>query len=436
MPRVNRRQFLRGLFAGSTVSLALPFLPSAHRAAWANETNFPKRYVQFFWGNGILPERWIPATTGADFTLSDQLAPLEAFRSELTVLSGYEVKVLNESAHFSGAAGLFTGQGAQSVGDDFTFAGPSLDQQIAASLGDDTPFRSLEIGVQPGLSGLSFNGPGSKNPPSSDPVELFQRLFGPSFREPGEAGVVDPKLALRRSILDSVLGDAQALQARLGTADRQRLDQHLSAVRDLERRIARLEEDPPNFAGCYRPEAPGALPDIDGRPQMAERARVMADLTAMALACDLTRVASFWFSDPLSDVLYPGATSGHHQLTHDEPGDQPQVHDIMLQTMGGLADLLTSLQGIEEGGETLLDHAVVLATTDVSFGRTHQIDEFPLLLAGRASGALRPAGHLRTDTKDTASKVPLTVLRALDLPVASYGVDDAYTEGEISEVLS
>jgi hypothetical protein len=301
-------------------------------------------------------------------------------------------------------------------------------------IGGETLYRSLEVGVEPNLKGLSFSGPDSRNTPESDPLALYERLFGATFREPGAAGVVDPRLGLRRSALDAVLGDAAALRARLGAQDRARLEQHMSAVRDLEVRLSRLAETPVRRDACARPEAPALLSEPEGRVLMAERARLMADLSVMALACDMTRVLSFWFSDPLSAVLYPERSLGHHQLTHDEAGDQPQVNEIVKTATGGLAYLLEGLAGVTEGEGTLLDSAAVLATTDVSEGRTHQIDEYPLLLAGRANGALRVGHHYRSRTKESTSHLALSLLRALDVLADSYGEGEALVDSGLSAV--
>lgn len=431
--RPHRRAVLRGLLGGAAIAVALPPLEAllGHRAHAAGE--FPKRFLLYFWGNGVQPQRWIPVDEGAGWTPSEQLAPLAPVKDLITVVTGTEVKTGNSDAHFSGPAGFFTGRGVlKKPGDDWTFAGPSIDQVIAAAVGGDTLFRSLEVGVQPGLRGMSYNGPDSVNPPESDLARLFERLFGPAFRQPGEDAPPDPSLALRRSVLDSVMADAEALRKRLGAVDRARLDLHFTAVRDLELRIARLQADPPALASCTRPEEPPAIAPVDGRPQMSERARALADLTAMALACDQTRVLSFWYSDPVSDVLYPAATAGHHQLTHDEPGDQPQVNAIIQQIMGDLTYLVGALQAVPEGEGTLLDNTLLLATSDVSQGRTHQIDEYPIILAGTAGGALKTGFHYRSHTKESTSHVALSVLRAMGVRVSAFGEDAGRVEAGLS----
>ena len=434
---LHRRTVLRGLLGGAAIGVALPPLEAffnANGTAYAACGNFPKRFGMYFWGNGVLPERWIPSTTGPDFALSDALAPLADFRDYLTVLSGFEVKTDNPIAHGSGPGGFFSGHPVIVNGEDYTFAAPTIDQIMAAEIGGETRFRSIELAVEPGGSGFSFNGPDSNNAPESNPALLFDRLFGAGFRAPGDEVVVDPSLSFRRSVLDAVMADSRKLSARLGANDKRRLDQHFSAVRDLELRIARLEEEPANFAGCVRPTMPTPIPEVEGRPQMSAIAHVMADLTAMAFACDLTRVLTFWYSGALSNVLYPGAKAGHHQLTHDEPGIQEQVHNIVVSIIEDLAYLLGRLSSIEEGDGHILDHTVIMATTDVSYGRTHAIDEYPVALLGNACGALKSGFHYRSETKENTSMISLSLLRAMGVQRADFGIDRTLVTDGLSEI--
>ena len=434
---LSRRTVLRGMLGGTALALPLPPLDAffdSHGKAHAACGAFPARFGLFFWGNGILPERWVPATTGTDWELTEQLAPLAGVKDVVNVITGLEVKTSNLRAHIAGPGGLLTGKELVMRADDETFAGPSLDQIIAAEVGSESLYRSLEVAVEPGARGLSHNGPDSVNPPESDPVALFERLFGAGFRAPGDEPIIDPTLSLRRSILDSVMEDAAAIHDRVGVVDQARIEQHLDAVRDLELRIARLEDDPPNLAACVRPDAPEVPAAVDGRPQMGARSRIMSDLVTMAFACDLTRSLSYWYSHPLTDLLFPDTTAGHHQLTHDEPGDQPQVHSIVTAIVRDFAYLVESLRAIPEGDGTLLDNSVILGTTDVSYGRTHQIDEYPILLAGTGCGALKTGIHYRSTTNESASKVPLTILRAMGIPAASFGEDAGFTDSSLSEI--
>ena len=263
-----------------------------------------------------------------------------------------------------------------------------------------------------------------------DPFALYQRLFGDTFVEPGGKGQVDPRLGLRRSILDAVMSDIATLNGQVGAADRVRLDQHLTGVRELEQRLARLEEDPPDLAACERAEAPEeSYPDIEGRPQLQARNEAMAQLLALSMACDQTRVFAHFLSQPVNDLLFEGTSAGHHDLTHNEPGDQPEVHEITVQCVEAYTRFLQVLDSIPEADGTLLDHLVVMGCSEVSLGRTHSIDEMPLLIGGSCCDSLVMGHHLRSVSQENSSKVLLSLVRAMDIPQATFGLD----EGEASE---
>ncbi len=433
---IGRRTVLRGLLGGAIVTVGLPpleaFLDLTRKAGATCGGIIPRRFGLFFWGNGNRPDKWLPIGEGESWELSEELAPLAAVKDKITVVTGMSVKTGNVTPHTSGVAGLLTGAAEVESGGTMTFARASIDQYIAGILGADTIYSSLQT-TATDASGLSYNGPNSRNPPESSPYALFERVFGAGFRLPGEEGTVDPTLGLRRSVLDVVLTDVNALKRKVGAADAIRLEQHLDGVRELEQRLARLQEDPPNLAACAYPDEPMPdYPDLDGRPQLGARSRAMCDLLAMALACDQTRVFGHWISDPVNDVLFDGATEGHHALTHNEGGEQPEVHDITLQIVEELAYLVAKLDSIPEAEGTLLDNCVVLATSEVSEGRTHSVNDMPIVLAGSACGALRTGYHHRSYTQDNVSKVMLTVLRAMDIPDATYGEGD----GEVSDGLS
>jgi hypothetical protein len=345
-------------------------------------------------------------------------------RDKISVVTGTRILTSNTVPHGSGPSGFLSGGDMVMSGGEAStgsFPGATLDQIIADAIGRDTRFRSLELGVQPTERGMSYSAVNTRNPPETSPLALYERIFGVGFREPGDMSGPDPRLALRRSVLDAVTGQTAGLRDRVSAGDRARLDQHLEGIRDIERQIARLEADPPSLAACMRPDSPLAeYPDLEGRPQMSLVTDVMGRLLAMALACDQTRVFSFMLTQPVNNVLFLDAASGHHQLTHDEPGGQPEVHRIVVHIYELFASFLRTLDGIEEGDGTLLDHTLVLGLTDVSFGRTHQLDDFPLLLAGGACGAIRTGLHVRSPG-DNACRVSLSILRAMGLPAAEFG---------------
>ncbi len=434
---MHRRTILRGLLGGAAVTVGLPFLEiMAGRGRAQAAEGFPKRFGLFFWGNGNQPDRWTPASQGAGWTVSEQLAPLAGLEPRITVVTGMNVTVPNDAPHGAGPAGLLSGARLIMRPSGDTHAGPSIDQVIAREVGQTTRFSSIETAAQPNPKAMSFNGPDNTNPPEWVPARMFERVFGGGFVAPGEERVVDPKLRLRRSVLDAVLADGRRLQGRLGATDRARLDQHFEGIRALERRIAALEADPPSLAACMRPAAPPAdFPaDAEGRYPLQAVSRAMCDLLVMAFACDQTRVFSHVFTDPVNNMLFPGASAGHHQLTHDEPGDQPEVAAIMTQIIEEYAYFVRALDAVPEGDETLLDHCVLMGTSDVSLGRNHSLLDYPLLLAGGCGGALRAGIHYQSPAGEPASRAMLSVQRAMGLRVTEWGVDTARVTAGLSAI--
>lgn len=431
----SRRTVLKGLLRGSAVAVALPWLEIfAGRKARACDDGFPLRFGLYFWGNGNVPEYWVPGTEGYDWELSELLSPLADVKPWVSVISGMSVKLPNTEPHTSGAAGLLTGMSLDTVNGEYTFAGPTIDQIIADQIGGETIFPSIQTGGTD-CTGQSWNGPSSRNYPETNPYTLYERLFGATFRAPGEEGIVDPSLGLRQSILDSVMDDILALQTRVGAADKARLEQHLDGIRELETRLARLQEDPPSLAACVQPIALTAdFADQDGRPQISARSRAMCDMIAMSFACDQTRVIGHYLTDPVADVLFPEATAGHHSLTHDEADPQTQVRMITTDCITELAYLLSALSNIPEGDATLLDHCVIMAASEVSQGRTHSLDDMPLLLCGGGCGAFKTNYHYRSYTQENVSTAMLSVIRGMGIPAASFGADDGLVTDGLSDI--
>ncbi len=434
----SRRRVLRGLLHGSAVMVGLPPLLSVRRA-FGDTTcadGFPKRFVLFYWGNGNRPEFWTPSGEGmgSAWDLSEELSGLAAVKHKLAVVTGMSVKVPNLIPHWSGAMGFLTGSAPTGTDSAWDVVGPTFDQRIADEIGGDTIYRSLEVGVLT-ESSISFAGPGARYPAEMDPYAFYERIFGASFREPGGDAGPDPRLGWRRSVLDSVMEGIHALDSQVGAEDKQRLENHYDGIRELELRLARLQEDPAELAACERPAAPEtSYPDIDGRPQLSARARVMSDLSAMALACDQTRVLTYNLSTPLTNILFPETEEGHHTLTHNEGGSQPQVHSIATQVMDELGYLLAAMDSISEDDGTLLDHSLVLASSDVSEGKTHSLDEYPILLAGGACGSFQTDMHYRSHSQENASKVLLSVLRGFGVSTDSYGEGEARTTDGLSAI--
>lgn len=444
--RLNRRTLLRGMVQGAAISIALPPLEAFFGTtgkAYASGEAIPKRFGLFFWGNGVVPEHWVPdytnltgttvgqGTVFPSYALSPILTPLEGLQSSFSLITGTGVKLPNLEPHTSGAAGILSGGPVRRT-DHTTFLYPSIDQVMARVIGGQTRFKSLEFGAR-ASGGQSYNGPDDQNPPETSPAAFFNRLFVDGYTPPGGSTTPDPMLAVRSSILDAVKQDANTLRQRLGTVDRQRLDQHLTGIRELEMRIANTR--PPDLAACMTPGAPADdYPAIEGREQVSAPNRAFTDILAMALACDQTRVFSNVITNPINNVLFPGATAGHHQLTHDELEDQPMVTSICVQLMAELAYFIQKLKSVPEGDGTLLDHCAVLCTTDVSRGRTHALDEFPIIIAGTASGALKSGILYRSDAQENSSQVLFSLMNAMDIPTTSFGYEEGLVEKGLSAI--
>ena len=437
----SRRRVLRGMLGGSAVALGLPVLEAGLdmgvAAHAATHNGLPLCFAMYYWANGMLPDRFEPLGEGADWQLSDELMPLERHKSKVAVVSGLAVTQPNLLPHDTGLAGFLSGSAPDGVIGDYTFAGPSLDQVIAAEIGNDTRFRSMETGIK-SANGYSFLGPNQRLPTEESPFALFQRMFGTGFTLPGEDPIIDPTWALRRSVLDAVLEDAARLQTRLGAVDRARIEAHMDGVRDLELQLARLELAPPDLAACALPEVPPeSFPEVDGRPQLAELSAAFSKLMAMGLACDQTRVISQWFEHPGANPLHPGANDGHHNLTHDEPDPQDGVHDITIRCIENMAVLLDELNAIEEvDGSTLLDRCAVLGFSEVSLGRTHALDRFPFILAGGAGGRLATDQHIIAPTGTSTTVAQMSLFQALGVSRPSFGTGDAFTESRLDALLS
>jgi len=451
--KLGRRMFLRGALAGAGVGVGLPVLEAmldGNGAALAGGRPLPRRLGVFFWGNGIRHKQWIPAERGAGWTLSEELAPLERVKSYVNVVTGMNVKTGNEQGHHAGSVGILSGcpmvsQPHPSSAYASTFSGPSIDQVAAAVIGRGTRFRSLEVGVSRRVTEnegttllyLSHRGPDSPNPPEYDPGRVFDRLFGAAGR-PGTGSDGGSSLQAARlvgkSVLDVVMDDARALENKVGASDRRRLEQHLDDVRDIERRVT-VPWQPP--AGCRPGVYPGDFRERDGREPLTAINEAQARLVALALSCDLTRVFSFMFSGSVGTTTYwqVGEDQVHHQLTHDEPGDQPLVHAATVFIMRQLAVLLETLATTPDGAGNLLDSCAVLASSDTADGREHTLEDYPVLVAGRAGGRLKhPGVHYRSDGGENTSKVLLSVLRGVGLRLPTFGQKGGHVDESLTAI--
>jgi hypothetical protein len=391
-----RRSFLRNL-SGVTIGLpplAAMFNSNGTAFAATPKAAIPTRFVYWFNGNGVVEKYWIPAETGANFTMTPCLAPLAPFRNDIHVITGLDNPAARMPGpgndHHRSMAALvsgtqFTGRGA---------GGPSIDQAIAARVGGENRFRSLQIGVSQESFGesiqrnMSWAGYDRSLPPEMLPNKLFDRLFGAR-----DAGWINRK----KSVLDAVLEDAAGLQKALGQEDRTRLDEHLSSIRDVERAIASL---PPNYRRVDPPEAEGDMKDW---PRIA---KLQSDLLAHAFASGQTRVASYMLTKCQGLARFPwlGYTAArHHDYTHrdgkapgyDGPDGQRVMRDICRWHVEEFAYLIGKLKSIKEGDGTVLDRTSLVFVHEHAEANDHKNNGYSVIVAGHA-GNLRTNMHTRS----------------------------------------
>jgi hypothetical protein len=437
---LDRRAVLRGLLGAGAAAIALPRLDAmlnGHGEAYADGTALPKCFAIWYWGLGNDPKRWVPSKTGSGYALSEQLAALAPVKDYVSLVTNMKpTPPRNDWPHLTGQVGLLTGDDYLGTSfKDGTVRRPSLDQVIANSIGTTSRFKSLEIrigAIDPGQGTaqdhISHNGPNNPNRGETDVKAVFDRLFGSGFQAPGATSAKNPRDDVRRSILDLVQQDASKLRVRLGANDRVRLDQHLEGVRSLEMRIATVA---PAVASCSQPAAPETSTD------MGVRSETMSKLVAMALACDMTRVVTFEFTSPATHIQYPeiSVKEDVHEWGHTH-GVDDLVEKSILYWMSNFATFLSTLKGTPDATGNLLDRACIFGTSCTGYAPTHAFDDFPLVIVGRAAGALvYPGIHVRPAQADSASRVPLTLLNVMGIPSKEWGVGSLHTDKPITELM-
>jgi len=390
--RLPRRLFLKGAaLSQARVLVGLPPLISMFNSsgtAYAAEGapaggsagTVGKRFVLWFNGNGITERYWIPSRTGPDYDISPCLTPIARYKDDVLVLSGLDNTAVGGIAGDGHAFAMsaittgmaYTGRGA---------GGRSIDQLVADKLGNDSRFRSLQIGVsQESFGGsiqknMSWSGPNSPLPPEEIPHRLFDRLFGAR-----DQGWINRK----QSILDAVQLDAKLLGRNLPKEDEQRLDEHLSSIRDLERAVASL---PPSY---QKVTAPDEEFDMKDWPRVA---KLQSDLLAYALATGQTRVASYMLTKCQGLARFPwlGLTAArHHDYTHKDgkaPGEtgeagQRILRDINRWHVEEFAYLVGKLRSMPEGSGTVLDNTLLVFVHEHAEAGPHKSDGHITLLAG------------------------------------------------------
>jgi hypothetical protein len=425
---LSRRTFLRGI----GVSLALPLLDSMIPAATViGQTaagTARTRFGAIYFPHGAIMNKWTPSTVGAGFELSEILQPLKPYYDQVTVVSSLR----HALAYGSGATANHNRSAAAYLSAAFAKPGAkaslgiTVDQVAARTISQDTPLPSLELMIEDpsvncgdGLScsyrdTISWQGPSSPLPMQNNPQVVFERLFGD--------GSTDAQRKARRaqsiSLLDSVLGEAAALQKKLPASDRTRVDQYLADVREIERRVQKAGQQLSDDLDI--PAAPTGIPkDVE------EHIKLMYDLQVLAWQAEITRVSTFLMCKELSGQTYPksGIRDPFHTLSHHsnvkeniDRFTQLNQYHVKLFTY-----FLGKLKATPDGDGTLLDHSLVLYGSGMSDGNSHNHTDLPVVLAGGASGRLKGGRHIQNPKDTPMANLLLSTLEVLQVPTDKFG---------------
>jgi hypothetical protein len=436
--QIPRRTFLRGVGTMMALPVLEAMVPSSKVwAASAKEASnaLPKRMAFLYVPNGKNMADWTPKSVGSNFDLPPILQPLAAHQQDLLVLSGLahdKGRPNGDGAgdHARASATFLTGcQPRKTHGADIK-VGISVDQLAASKVGQATRFSSLELGCDRGqISGncdsgyscaysfnISWKTESTPMPPETDPRLVFERLFSSGVR-----GEVEENRAWReryhKSILDFVLEDARQLQSRLGATDRRKLDEYLTAVREMEQRIEKAEK----FASVLPDYSkPTGVP-----PEYQDHIRLMLDLLVLAFQTDTSRIATFIMAHDGSNKPYPfiGVSEGHHDLSHhgNDTAKKQKIARINTFHTTQFAYFLEKLKSVKEGQGTLLDQCMIVYGSGLADGNAHAHDNLPVLVAGRGGGTIQTGRHVRFEKETPMCNLFLSLMDRMGAPVDRIG---------------
>ncbi|MBI2477400.1 MAG: DUF1552 domain-containing protein, partial [Planctomycetia bacterium] len=403
---VSRRDALRGLGVAMTLPWLESLVPTVARASSAIATP-PRRMAFIFVPNGVHLPNWTPPSEGFGFQLPYILEPLANVQEELLVLSGltHDKGRANGDGpgdHARSASVYLTGAQPRKTDGANIRSGISVDQAAAQRIGKLTKLPSLELGCEPGRSAggcdsgyscayssnISWAGESTPMGKETNPRAVFERLFSAGSGKPTDKEAAR-RQALKKSVLDFISADAKRLQNALGASDNRKLDEYLTGVREVERRIELAEREATGVKTVDY-EVPAGTPREYG-----DHIRLMCDMMVLAFQTDSTRVASFMFADAGSNRSYRqiDVPDGHHDLSHhrSDPKKLEKISKINRFHVTQLAYLLEKMKAVPEGEGSLLDNSMVCYGSGLSDGNRHNHDDLPVLLAGRGGGLNPPA---------------------------------------------
>ncbi len=445
---LSRRTVLRGL--GTCVALPLldsmvPAFTAIGRAAAAPVHRFGVMYVP----NGMIMQNWAPIGEGLGYQMNTTMMPLAGFRDRMTVVSGLcctpppGVRA-GDGVHARASTRFLTNvypRITPSGGE--IHAGISIDQILAREMGKHTQLGSLELAIESTQSAgacdqgyacdytstISWRGETTPQPMENNPRAVFERLFG-------DTGSTDPKARLSRirddrSILDSITAEVAHLERALGHGDRSKLDEYLDAIRDVERRIQKAEEQSDQELPLVA--QPAGIPS-----SYDDHAKLLIDLQVLAYQCDLTRIVTLMMGREFSGMTYPhiGVPDAHHPISHhqQEPEKVAKVAKINLYHVTLFAYMLDRLKSTEDGDGSLLDHITMVYGAGMADSNRHSPVDLPIVLAGGGSGTAKHGHHIRFAPDTPLGNLHLTLLDKFGVHWEKWGdstgrLDDVFLGG-------
>ena len=412
---VERRTFLQGV--GATIGLPLlgAMFPAGTAMAQTAAGKTPKRFAFVGFPHGAIMDSWSPKETGAGFTMSPILQPLEAFRKHVTIVSGLR----NKPAETNEPHGYIEQGWLTCVKPwDFGKAGPdsgvSADQLAVRHIGQDTRLPSLELAVGAGSARVAWRTPTQSLPQESNPRAVFQKLFGQGDTDKDRAQI----LVETGSILDRVQGQAKRLQASLGVADRVLVSDYLDSVREIERRVQMAAKA--DNSALSIPDAPVGTPN-----DLTEYFKLMFDLMALAFQADITRVISISLDREASMRTYTNLSiaEGFHPLSHhgNNPGKMDKLVQIQKYHTEVFAGFIKKIEAAKETDGTVLDHSTILYGSNMSNSDRHNNDPLPSVIMGHANGRIKGGQHLKYPQDSRHGDLLYTLLERNNIPVKSIG---------------
>lgn len=440
-PKLDRRSFIKsaGLF------LALPNLESflghtakaASSGAATTASGDPLRMAFVYAPNGVIGENWFPKGTGADYELNASMEALGEFKKDFSIVSGLEHKHGwaggdGGGDHARASATILTGARPKKTAGADIRAGISVDQVAARQAGGLTRFASLELSCDAARAAgacdsgyscayqhnISWRSATQPVGAESNPRLAFERLFV-SAAASNDAAQAELRKARESSLLDFIAAEAKSLQKQLGRSDRNKLDEYLTGVREIEQRIQNAEKFGP------LPTVGEAKPDgIPG--SYREHVRLMFDILALAFQTDSTRISTFLLAHDGSNRSFQeiGVSEGHHQLSHhqDDPKKKELISRIDKFYIEQFAYFLKRLRDTHDAnGKSLLDQSMIVFCSGLSDGNKHSHDNLPVILAGRGGGSLKPGSHLKVTSPQPMANLYMNLLRNFGAPVERIG---------------